>query len=84
MSDIQIILDAIDKFLDKEVKPVARDLELADTYPHEIVQKMKELGLFGATIGTEYGGMGLIAETYAHIVERALSYTHLPAHETLR
>ena len=70
MSDIQIILDAIEKFLDKEVKPVARDLELADTYPHEIVQKMKELGLFGATIGTEYGGMGLNAETYAQIVER--------------
>ena len=70
MSDIQIILDAIDKFLDKEVKPVARDLELADTYPHEIVQKMKALGLFGATIGTEYGGMGLNAETYAQIVEK--------------
>jgi alkylation response protein AidB-like acyl-CoA dehydrogenase len=70
MNDDQIILDAIDKFLDKEVKPVARDLELADAYPYEIVEKMKVLGLFGATIGTQYGGMGLSAATYAQIVER--------------
>ncbi len=70
MTDDQIILDAIDKFLDKEVKPVARDLELADAYPYEIVEKMKVLGLFGATIGTQYGGMGLSAATYAQIVER--------------
>ncbi|NKB97591.1 MAG: acyl-CoA dehydrogenase [Pseudomonadales bacterium] len=70
MNDDQIILDAVDKFLDKEVKPVAKDLELADEYPHEIVEKMKVLGLFGATIGTQYGGMGLTAVTYAQIVER--------------
>lgn len=70
MSDDQIILDTIDKFLEKDVKPVARQLELKDEYPHEIVDKMKTLGLFGATIGTQYGGMGLSASTYAKIVER--------------
>ena len=69
-NDDQIILDTIDKFLEKDVKPVAKDLELTDTYPHEIVDKMKALGLFGATIGQAYGGMGLSASTYAKIVER--------------
>ncbi len=70
MSDEQIILDAVDKFLARDVKPVAKALELADEYPHEIVEKMRELGLFGATIGTRYGGLGLSAATYAKIVER--------------
>lgn len=70
MADDQIILDAIDKFLARHVKPVARELELKDEYPHEIVEEMKRLGLFGATIATEYGGLGLSASTYARIVER--------------
>ena len=66
----QVILDTVDKFLDKEVKPVAKALELKDEYPHEIVAKMRDLGLFGATIGEQYGGLGLSATTYAKIVER--------------
>ncbi len=70
MSDEDIILDAVDKFLARDVKPVAKALELADEYPHEIVEKMRELGLFGATIGAQYGGLGLSASTYAKIVER--------------
>ncbi len=70
ISDDQIILDAVEKFLEREVKPIARDYELADEYPHEMVEKMKGLGLFGATVGAEYGGMGLSARTYAQIVER--------------
>lgn len=70
MNDTQIILDAVDKFLARDVKPVAKTLELADEYPHDIVEKMKSLGLFGATIGTQYGGLGLDASTYAQIVER--------------
>jgi alkylation response protein AidB-like acyl-CoA dehydrogenase len=68
MSD-EAILDAVDRFLDREVRPVAKELELADAYPHDIVAKMRELGLFGATIGERYGGLGLSATTYAKIVE---------------
>jgi alkylation response protein AidB-like acyl-CoA dehydrogenase len=64
------ILDSIDRFLERDVAPYAHDLEASDTWPAEIVEKMKELGLFGATIGTEYGGLGLSASTYAKIVER--------------
>ncbi len=70
MSEEQIILATVDKFLAKDVKPFAKDLELRDEYPHEIVEKMKILGLFGATISPAYGGLGLTAGTYAKIVER--------------
>ena len=64
-----IILSTIEKFLEKEVRPVVKEYELEDKYPHDIVIKMKELGLFGATISEEYGGLGLSAEIYAQIVE---------------
>ena len=64
------ILDAVDRFLERDVAPVAHDLEASDTWPAEIVEKMKTLGLFGATIGAEYGGLGLSASTYCKIVER--------------
>ncbi len=64
------ILETIDRFLERDVKPYAHDLEIADEYPHEIVEKMKGLGLFGATIEEEYGGLGLGASTYSKIVER--------------
>ena len=66
----QIILDTVERFLARDVAPVAQSLEQNDEYPHEIVEKMKALGLFGATIGEAYGGLGLPASTYAKIVER--------------
>ena len=66
----QLILDSLDKFLEAEVKPHAHRLEIADEYPHEIVEKMKQMGLFGCIIDTEYGGFGLSTSTYAKIVER--------------
>lgn len=65
----RLILDSVERFLDREVKPVAHELEQQDAYPHELVEKMKALGLFGATVGEEYGGLGLPAVTYAKIVE---------------
>ena len=73
MNDQQMVLDAIDRFLDKDVRPVAKALEQADEYPHDIVSKMRDLGLFGATIGEQYGGLGLSATVYAKIVERVSS-----------
>ena len=69
-SEETMILDSDDKFLERDVRPVARELEASDTYPQSIVDRMIELGLFGATISTEYGGLGLSATTYASIIER--------------
>ena len=65
-----MILDSVARFLERDVKPYVRQLEHDDTYPAEIVEKMKALGLFGATIPAEYGGLGLSCSTYARIVER--------------
>ena len=69
-SEETMILDSVDSFLERDVRPVARELEASDTYPQSIVDRMIELGLFGATISTEYGGLGLSATTYAAIIER--------------
>ncbi|MEH6544402.1 MAG: acyl-CoA dehydrogenase family protein [Porticoccaceae bacterium] len=63
-----LILDSIHRWLEKDVVPYAHDLEQADEYPYAMVEQMKELGLFGATIAPEYGGLGLSASTYAKIV----------------
>ncbi|WP_270937941.1 acyl-CoA dehydrogenase family protein [Falsiroseomonas oryzae] len=66
----RLILDAVDRFLARHVRPVAMELEHADEYPTEIVERMKELGLFGAVIPQEYGGLGLRPSTYAKVIER--------------
>ena len=68
-----LILDSLGRFLDREVKPHVHALEHDDIYPADIVEGMKALGLFGATIGADYGGLGLSATTYAKIVERVAS-----------
>ncbi len=65
-----IILATVDQFLERDVRPFVRSLEAADEYPQEIADKMAELGLFGATISEDYGGLGLSAVTYSKIVER--------------
>jgi alkylation response protein AidB-like acyl-CoA dehydrogenase len=65
-----MLLDAIDAFLERDVKPHVHRLEHDDIYPEAIVARMRELGLFGATIAPEYGGLGLPCASYADIVER--------------
>jgi alkylation response protein AidB-like acyl-CoA dehydrogenase len=66
----RLILDSVDRFLERHVRPFAMKLEHDDIYPTEIVERMKEMGLFGAVIPTDYGGLGLSAATYAKIIER--------------
>ncbi len=65
-----LMLDAIEKWLERDVRPHVLKFDHADAYPHEMVEQMKELGLFGATIPEEFGGLGLSATTYARIVEK--------------
>lgn len=64
------ILEAIDRWLVREVEPHVMKLEHDDIWPAQMVEQMKELGLFGATISPEYGGLGLSAELYGRIVTR--------------
>jgi alkylation response protein AidB-like acyl-CoA dehydrogenase len=67
-------LDAIDRWIDREVKPVVMHHDHNDIWPAELVDQMAEMGLFGATIGQDYGGLGLPATTYAKIVARISSH----------
>jgi alkylation response protein AidB-like acyl-CoA dehydrogenase len=70
LTDVQTeILKTVRSFVDKEILPVATELEHKDEYPTEIVEGMKELGLFGLTIPEEYGGLGESLLTYALVVE---------------
>jgi alkylation response protein AidB-like acyl-CoA dehydrogenase len=64
------ILEAIDRWLERQVVGKVAKLEHADIYPEEMVAQMTKLGLFGATISQEYGGLGLPAKLYARIVSR--------------
>jgi alkylation response protein AidB-like acyl-CoA dehydrogenase len=62
------ILETINKWLDRDVRDKVLELDHADEYPHEMVEQMKVMGLFGATISQAYGGMGLPSSTYAKVV----------------
>ena len=66
----QEILSTVKTFVDKEIIPHANALEHADEYPQDIVDGMKEMGLFGLTIPEEYGGLGESLLTYALVVEQ--------------
>ncbi len=69
-TDIQAeLIETIRRFVEREVVPVAGDLDHRNEYPHHLVARMQELGLFGATIPVEYGGLGLDFTTYAMIIE---------------
>jgi alkylation response protein AidB-like acyl-CoA dehydrogenase len=63
------IVAAVRAFVEAEVEPAAPALEHADAYPHALVARMRELGLFGALVPHAYGGLGLDVTTYARVIE---------------
>ena len=63
------ICEMVRQFADEQILPNAEHFDHEDEFPEEIVEQMKELGLFGVTIPEEYGGMGLDLTTYCMIVE---------------
>jgi alkylation response protein AidB-like acyl-CoA dehydrogenase len=70
LSDVQQqMLSTVRDFVDKEILPNAGRLERADEFPQDIVDGMREMGLFGLTIPEEYGGLGESLLTYALVVE---------------
>ncbi len=73
-SEEAAFLDAIERWVEREVRPVVMRHDHGDIWPAELVEQMKEMGLFGATIDRAYGGLGLPAVTYAKIVAHIASY----------
>jgi alkylation response protein AidB-like acyl-CoA dehydrogenase len=63
------LVATVRRFVEREVLPVALDLEHADAYPEAIVAGMRDLGLFGVTIPEEHGGLGLDLHTYSAVIE---------------
>ena len=67
--DQRAITEMVRQFVDEQVLPIAEEHDHEDKFPDDLVEQMRELGLFGVTIPEEYGGMGLDLTTYAMIVE---------------
>src|SRR5262245_29775508 len=66
---MDLLIEMVRRFVEREVRPTARALEHADQYPHALVESMVELGLFGMGVPSEYDGLGLDYETYARVFE---------------
>jgi hypothetical protein len=68
-SDEQLIVSTVRAFVDKEVKPVVRDLEHADVYPERLIERMRQLGIFGLAIPERYGGTPVSMPCYVLVTE---------------
>ena len=68
-SERELIVGTVRKFVEKEVIPVASELEHRNEYPHELVRQMKQMGLFGLNIPEEYGGADVDSTTFAMVFE---------------
>src|SRR5256885_11941423 len=65
----QAVVDTVRDWVDAEVRPVARDLEHANTYPAELIEHMRRLGVFGLAIPEEYGGAPVSTPCFALVTE---------------
>lgn len=61
--------DVVHRFVDEQIRPVAREWERSGRYPAEIIEAMKELGFFGITVPEEFGGMGADTVSMALLFE---------------
>lgn len=67
--DERFVVRTVRDFVDKDVKPVVRELEHADTYPEALIERMKELGVFGLAVPREYGGTPVSMPCYVLVTE---------------
>jgi alkylation response protein AidB-like acyl-CoA dehydrogenase len=63
------IVETVHEFVDEQVRPVARDLEHADTYPEALIEQMKRIGVFGLAIPEDYGGAPVSTPCFALVTE---------------
>ncbi|MFD5012138.1 acyl-CoA dehydrogenase family protein [Streptomyces chartreusis] len=67
--DERYVVRTVRDFVDKDVKPVVRNLERTDTYPEALIERMKELGVFGLAVPQEYGGTPVSMPCYVLVTE---------------
>ncbi|MGH3664381.1 MAG: acyl-CoA dehydrogenase family protein [Micromonosporaceae bacterium] len=65
----QSIVDTVAEFVDRDVRPVVRELERSDTYPEKLIEQMKRLGVFGLAIGEPYGEAAVSTPCYVAVTE---------------
>src|SRR5215207_702316 len=63
------IVDTVAAFVDREVKRSVRDLEATDTYPEALIERMKELGVYGLLVPERFGGVGVSTTCFAMVTE---------------
>ncbi len=66
----QAIVDTVRDFVDREVRPVVRELEHANTYPERLIEQMKELGIFGLAVPQPYGEVAVSMPCYVQVTEQ--------------
>ncbi|GAX48836.1 acyl-CoA dehydrogenase family protein [Streptomyces olivochromogenes] len=67
--DERLVVAVVREFVDKDVKPVVRELEHANTYPEALIERMKKLGIFGLAVPEEYGGTPVSTSCYVLVTE---------------
>lgn len=67
--DERLIVAVVREFVDKDVKPVVRELEHANTYPEALIERMRKLGIFGLAVPEEYGGTPVSTSCYVLVTE---------------
>ncbi|MGW1504974.1 acyl-CoA dehydrogenase family protein [Streptomyces mirabilis] len=67
--DERLVVATVREFVDKDVKPVVRELEHANTYPEALIERMKKLGIFGLAVPEEYGGTPVSTSCYVLVTE---------------
>ena len=63
------IVALVAEFVDREVRPVVRELEHTNTYPEKLIEQMKQLGVYGLAIPAPYGEFGVSTACYALVTE---------------
>lgn len=78
--DEDALVEAVHRFVAREIKPRVNALEAQDAYPDDVIARMAELGLFSIAIPEQYGGLGLDVPAYARLMEElAAGWTSLPS-----
>ncbi|MFJ9009784.1 acyl-CoA dehydrogenase family protein [Streptomyces canus] len=67
--DERLVVRTVREFVDKDVRPVVRELEHSDTYPEQLIERMKELGVYGLAIPEEYGGNAVSTPCFVLVTE---------------
>lgn len=65
----EALVEGVRRFVEREILGKVAELESADTYPSHLIEALSQMGLFGAAVPTEFGGLAINVPTYARVME---------------